>query len=46
MNLHVDEAELERRRAAWKAPAPKYTTGVLARYARLVKSADTGAILD
>ncbi len=46
VNLHVDEAELERRRAAWKAPAPKYTTGVLARYARLVKSADTGAILD
>ena len=41
----VDEDELERRRAAWEPPAPKYTTGVLSRYAKLVTSADKGAYL-
>ncbi len=45
VNLHVDEAELERRRSNWTAPEPKYKTGVLARYAKLVSSADKGAIL-
>ena len=45
VNLHVSDEELERRRAAWKAPEPKYKTGVLARYAKLVTSADKGAIL-
>ena len=45
LNLHVDEAEIERRRSNWKAPQPKYKTGVLARYAKLVASADKGAIL-
>ena len=38
--------ELERRRAQWKAPAPKVTEGWLARYARLVSSANTGAVLE
>lgn len=41
--LEVPEEELERRRAAWKAPEPKHATGVLARYAKLVSSADKGA---
>ncbi len=45
VNLHVSDEELERRRAAWTAPEPKYKTGVLARYAKLVASADKGAIL-
>ena len=45
VNLHVSDEELERRRKAWKAPEPKYKTGVLARYAKLVASADKGAIL-
>ena len=45
LTLHVDDDELARRRAAWQPPAPKYTKGVLARYARLVSSADKGAIL-
>jgi dihydroxy-acid dehydratase len=40
----VDDAELEKRRAAWSEPAPKYTQGALAKYARTVGSADTGAI--
>ena len=45
IDLLVDEDELERRRAAWEPPAPKYTTGVLSRYAKLVTSADKGAYL-
>ena len=43
IDVLVDAAELERRRAAWKAPAPRYATGVLAKYARLVGSASEGA---
>ena len=43
--LEVDDAELARRRAAWQPPAPKYTEGVLSRYAKLVTSADKGAYL-
>jgi dihydroxy-acid dehydratase len=46
LELEVDAAELARRRAAWRAPAPRYTTGVLAKYARLVSSAATGAVTD
>ncbi len=41
--LDVD-ANLEERRKQWKAPAPKYSTGVMAKYARLVSSASEGAI--
>ncbi|WP_034384059.1 dihydroxy-acid dehydratase [Deinococcus sp. YIM 77859] len=46
LNLLVDEAELERRRAAWVAPEPRYKRGVLAKYARLVSSAAQGAVTD
>ena len=46
VDLLVDEGELKRRRAAWKRPAPKFTTGWLARYERLVTSAARGAILE
>jgi dihydroxy-acid dehydratase len=42
--LLVDDAELARRRAAWVAPEPNYSSGVLAKYARLVQQADDGAI--
>jgi dihydroxy-acid dehydratase len=45
LSLEVDEAELARRRAAWTPPEPRVKTGYLARYARLVTSASTGAIL-
>ena len=41
----VGDDELAARRAAWQPPAPKYTTGVLSRYAKLVTSADKGAYL-
>jgi len=44
IDLLVDEAELERRRAAWRAPEPRYTSGALAKYARLVGSASEGAV--
>lgn len=45
LELKVDDAELARRKAAWTRPAPKVTTGYLARYAKLVTSANTGAVL-
>ncbi len=46
IDLRVDEAELERRRAELKHPAPRYTTGVLAKYARLVTGAERGAVTE
>jgi dihydroxy-acid dehydratase len=46
IQLNVDEAELARRRAAWTAPKPRYTTGVLGKYARLVSSSSKGAVTD
>ena len=45
ITLKVSDEELAKRKAEWKAPAPKVTTGYLARYAKLVSSADKGAIL-
>lgn len=45
LELLVDEAELVRRKAAWKRPEPKVKTGYLSRYARLVTSANTGAVM-
>jgi len=44
LELHVDEAELSKRRAAWKQPAPRYTRGVLAKYAALALPANKGAV--
>jgi dihydroxy-acid dehydratase len=46
LDLLVDEAELEARKAGWEPPAPKHQRGVLAKYARLVGSARYGAVLD
>lgn len=45
LDARISDEEIDRRRAAWQAPAPKYTTGVLSRYAKLVTSADKGAYL-
>ena len=45
IELKVPDEELAKRRANWVCPAPKVTTGYLARYAKLVSSADKGAIL-
>jgi dihydroxy-acid dehydratase len=44
LDLLVDPAELDRRRAGWKPRAPRYETGVLAKYAKLVGSAAQGAV--
>jgi dihydroxy-acid dehydratase len=46
LQLHVDDAELARRRAAWTRPAPRYTRGVLAKFARNAAGASFGAVLD
>ncbi|MCL6105836.1 MAG: dihydroxy-acid dehydratase [Actinobacteria bacterium] len=46
INLLVDEAELERRAAAWSAPEPRYQTGFLSRYVKLVHGANEGAVLE
>jgi dihydroxy-acid dehydratase len=46
ITLEVSDEELAKRRAEWLAPEPKVKTGYLARYAKLVSSADKGAILD
>jgi dihydroxy-acid dehydratase len=44
VQLNVPDAEIEKRRAAWKQPAPRYTTGVLGKYAQLVGTASKGAV--
>jgi dihydroxy-acid dehydratase len=44
--LNIPPAELERRRRAWKPPVPRYTSGVLAKYARVVSSSSLGAVTD
>jgi dihydroxy-acid dehydratase len=46
LQLNVSDEELARRRAAWKAPAPRYTRGVLAKFAFNAASASKGAVLD
>jgi dihydroxy-acid dehydratase len=46
LTLEIPAAELKRRKAAWKKPAPRYTRGVLAKYAAHVTSASLGAVTD
>ncbi len=46
LELNLDASEIAKRKAAWKQPAPRYTTGVLAKYARLVSTASLGAVTD
>ncbi|NDJ17966.1 dihydroxy-acid dehydratase [Myxacorys almedinensis] len=46
LQLNVSDDELARRRAAWVPPAPRYTRGVLAKYAKLVSSSSLGAVTD
>ena len=46
LQLNVDDAEIARRRAAWKAPEPRYRRGVQAKFAFNASSASTGAVLD
>jgi dihydroxy-acid dehydratase len=44
LDLLVDDVELARRRSDWKLPEPRYTSGVLAKYAKLAQGAEHGAI--
>jgi dihydroxy-acid dehydratase len=46
LTVEISDTEMEERRAAWKAPAPKATGGVLGKYVRLVKSASEGCVTD
>jgi len=46
LQLNVSEQELEQRRASWQPPQPRYTRGVLAKYAKLVSSSSIGAVTD
>ena len=46
LQLNIGDDELSRRRAAWKAPAPRYTRGVLAKFAQLAAPANYGAVTD
>jgi dihydroxy-acid dehydratase len=46
MTLKVTKKELAARQKSWKQPKPRYTKGVLAKYAKLVSSASNGAVTD
>ena len=46
LQLNVSDEELARRRAAWQPPQPRYTSGVLAKYAKLVSTSSLGAVTD
>jgi dihydroxy-acid dehydratase len=46
LQLDVADSEIAARRARWKAPPPRYTTGVMAKYAKLVTSASRGAVTE
>ena len=46
IQLNVSDAELTSRRANWQPPAPRYTKGVLAKYAKLVSTSSKGAVTD
>jgi dihydroxy-acid dehydratase len=46
LTLHLDAEEIQKRLQGWTAPEPRYTRGVLAKYARLVSTASAGAVTD
>ncbi|NEQ73592.1 MAG: dihydroxy-acid dehydratase [Okeania sp. SIO2C9] len=46
LQLNISDEELQQRRQAWQPPAPRYTRGVLAKYAKLVSSSSLGAVTD
>jgi dihydroxy-acid dehydratase len=46
LNLEIPAREIKKRLAKWKAPKPRYTRGMLAKYAKLVSSAHLGAVTD
>jgi dihydroxy-acid dehydratase len=46
LELHISDEDLAQRRANWQLPAPRYTKGILAKYAKLVSSSSVGAVTD
>ncbi len=46
ITLHLSDSEIQKRRMAWKPIAPRYTRGLLAKYAKTVSSASEGAVTD
>jgi dihydroxy-acid dehydratase len=46
LTLEISAAEMKRRKAKWKKPAPRYRRGVLAKFGALATSASTGAVTD
>jgi dihydroxy-acid dehydratase len=46
LQLNISDADLAKRQAAFKTPAPRYTTGVLAKFAKLASTASKGAVTD
>jgi dihydroxy-acid dehydratase len=46
LHLHITDDELKRRRAIWRPPQMRYTTGVMAKYAKVVSSSSKGAVTD
>jgi len=46
VQLNVSTKELAARRKKWKAPKPRYTAGLMAKYMKLVSTASTGAVTD
>jgi dihydroxy-acid dehydratase len=46
IDVNISDAEISKRKAAWVQPAPRYTQGVLAKYAKLVATASEGAVTD
>ena len=46
MTLNISDQEMAKRKQQWQPPTPKYTRGLLAKYAKTVSSASTGAVTD
>jgi len=46
IDVKLSDEEIAKRKAAWTQPAPRYTRGVLAKYAKLVSTASEGAVTD
>ena len=46
LQINIDDAELALRRAKWQPRPPRYTKGILAKYAKLVSSSSVGAVTD
>jgi dihydroxy-acid dehydratase len=46
LQLNISEGELAQRRANWQAPNPRYTKGILGKYAKLVSSSSLGSVTD